>query len=590
MRATPPFRDNATLVDGFRCVRGNGNASDAARQQALSAAVAEEFALFGDHGRAADEYANCARLFARTAGPHEDWARSLAGWCRYVPGLLDERAGRTERAREAYEAAFALAPRDARWTSLRGVPLGDLLAKPAIALGVDARSWLATEFAAGWRLCARSSCGVARGPQRGDRTAYVTHFQARGGHEIVFPYADAAHANAVVFMENDGRFANYERALAAFGDDVDVTLGFSGTPPLPFAPHRPLSYVTDGEHAFRADPAPYAHKAKRVLWVASQCDGALDRLARVDALARHLGDLFLSLGACRRTSDIADAFPGCAGLDTDARGGGGATVDADPRKRCAYRHSAFVLAYENSVAQGYATEKLWQALAEGAVPVYHGAPDVVASLPAPEAAVIADDFESPAHLAEYLRHCLVNETTYASHLAWRKGPWAPGFRARLRERKESLFCEVCDFTVAKREAWKPDPDADDIIVPKPVRPGGKIYDEPVPEVIYLRHNVSRKRRDLEVRLPLPYEILPPDLSPLLETRPGADGWTPCYAVSGETRCGAAETLNALTLSLPPGKHVLDAWLERSGERRLASSTRFSVAAVPARPRVRGFQC
>ena len=58
--------------------------------------------------------------------------------------------------------------------------------------------------------------------------------------------------------------------------------------------------------------------------------------------------------------------------------------------------STQVAAYENSAAPGYATEKLFQVLAEGSVPVYWGAPDARALLPAPAAAVMVDDFEGPA--------------------------------------------------------------------------------------------------------------------------------------------------------------------------------------------------
>ena len=46
------------------------------------------------------------------------------------------------------------------------------------------------------------------------------------------------------------------------------------------------------------------------------------------------------------------------------------TVDHDDAKSCALSRFAFTLAIENSEDEGYATEKLWQPLLAGSVPIY----------------------------------------------------------------------------------------------------------------------------------------------------------------------------------------------------------------------------
>ena len=56
-------------------------------------------------------------------------------------------------------------------------------------------------------------------------------------------------------------------------------------------------------------------------------------------------------------------------------------VDHDGPKHCALTHYPFYLAFENSEAVGYASEKLWQGLLAGSVPIYWGAPDVLDLLP-----------------------------------------------------------------------------------------------------------------------------------------------------------------------------------------------------------------
>ena len=54
--------------------------------------------------------------------------------------------------------------------------------------------------------------------------------------------------------------------------------------------------------------------------------------------------------------------------------------DSDEMKRLLANYK-FVVAVENAVCPDYVTEKLWRALEVGAVPIYHGAPNVRKFLP-----------------------------------------------------------------------------------------------------------------------------------------------------------------------------------------------------------------
>ena len=54
--------------------------------------------------------------------------------------------------------------------------------------------------------------------------------------------------------------------------------------------------------------------------------------------------------------------------------------DSDEMKRFLANYK-FVVAVENAVCPDYVTEKLWRALEVGAVPIYHGAPNVMEFLP-----------------------------------------------------------------------------------------------------------------------------------------------------------------------------------------------------------------
>jgi alpha(1,3/1,4) fucosyltransferase len=61
----------------------------------------------------------------------------------------------------------------------------------------------------------------------------------------------------------------------------------------------------------------------------------------------------------------------------------------------------FALAYENSRFPGYLSEKLFDCLYAGTIPVYDGAPDVACYVP-PEVFIDATQFDSPAELERFL--------------------------------------------------------------------------------------------------------------------------------------------------------------------------------------------
>jgi Glycosyltransferase family 10 (fucosyltransferase) C-term len=90
-----------------------------------------------------------------------------------------------------------------------------------------------------------------------------------------------------------------------------------------------------------------------------------------------------------------------------------------------YREYKFVLALENTLEEDYVSEKLWEPLYYGAVPVYLGATNIDKFLPHHDAVVHASDFKSPAELASYLLACARSPKKYKKHNKWRnsKAAW-----------------------------------------------------------------------------------------------------------------------------------------------------------------------
>ncbi|GBG24169.1 Alpha-1,3-fucosyltransferase fut-1 [Hondaea fermentalgiana] len=83
----------------------------------------------------------------------------------------------------------------------------------------------------------------------------------------------------------------------------------------------------------------------------------------------------------------------------------------------------FYLAFENTIMDGYVTEKLLQSLTFGPVPVYMGAADIFNITRTPSF-INVQDFGSPAELADYLIYLANNQTAYEEYHSWRHVPLA----------------------------------------------------------------------------------------------------------------------------------------------------------------------
>lgn len=119
--------------------------------------------------------------------------------------------------------------------------------------------------------------------------------------------------------------------------------------------------------------------------------------------------------------------------------------------RCASR--PFQIVVENTNAPWYVTEKIWNALASGAVPVYLGSDDARKLVP-PNSTIFASDYNSTETLAESL---LLNyERGLMEYHAWKNAPvshWG-GWRGARRLSRATLPARLCAFA-GKRPVVKP---------------------------------------------------------------------------------------------------------------------------------------
>ncbi len=111
-----------------------------------------------------------------------------------------------------------------------------------------------------------------------------------------------------------------------------------------------------------------------------------------------------------------------------------------PTKLATIARYRFTLALENAVDRDYVTEKFFQPLQVGSVPVYRGAGNVARFAPAPSSYIDADDFPGPAALAQFLQS--MTDEQYAGYHEWRdRGP-RRAWRARFAPFRTHAFVRL----------------------------------------------------------------------------------------------------------------------------------------------------
>jgi alpha-1,3-fucosyltransferase 10 len=94
------------------------------------------------------------------------------------------------------------------------------------------------------------------------------------------------------------------------------------------------------------------------------------------------------------------------------------------------------LAFENSVSRDYVTDKFFDPLTVGSVPVYRGAAEVAELAPAPDCYIDARDFSGPDELGAHLAALDRDDEAYGRYHAWRARGLSPAFEAHLERLRE----------------------------------------------------------------------------------------------------------------------------------------------------------
>lgn len=110
-----------------------------------------------------------------------------------------------------------------------------------------------------------------------------------------------------------------------------------------------------------------------------------------------------------------------------------------------YGRYKFVIAFENACAEDYVTEKFFDPLLVGAVPVYFGAPNIDEFAPGENCYVDVRNYKTVEELAVHLKACLEDPILYEQYQQWRKQPLRPSFTEKAAKLHVHPFIQLCQL-------------------------------------------------------------------------------------------------------------------------------------------------
>jgi glycosyl transferase family 10 (putative fucosyltransferase) len=120
-------------------------------------------------------------------------------------------------------------------------------------------------------------------------------------------------------------------------------------------------------------------------------------------------------------------------------------------KLATIRRYKFCLCLENALDVDYVTEKFFDPLLVGTVPVYRGAPNVERFSPGDGAFINANEFSGPEALCTYLKDLARDEQAYRRFFKWREQPLRRSFELDLEAGRRETFSRLVEI-IRRRQA------------------------------------------------------------------------------------------------------------------------------------------
>ncbi|XP_016441333.2 glycoprotein 3-alpha-L-fucosyltransferase A-like [Nicotiana tabacum] len=181
----------------------------------------------------------------------------------------------------------------------------------------------------------------------------------------------------------------------------------------------PVGYFSWAEYDIMAPVQPKTENALAAAFI-SNCGARNFRLQALEVLERANIKID-SFGSCHRNRD-------------------GNVDKVETLKR--YK---FSFAFENSNEEDYVTEKFFQSLVAGSVPVVIGAPNILDFAPSPNSLLHIKELKDAASVAKTMKYLAENPNAYNESLRWKfEGP-SDSFKALVDMAAVHSSCRLCIF-------------------------------------------------------------------------------------------------------------------------------------------------
>ncbi|XP_052192745.1 glycoprotein 3-alpha-L-fucosyltransferase A [Diospyros lotus] len=181
----------------------------------------------------------------------------------------------------------------------------------------------------------------------------------------------------------------------------------------------PVGYFSWAEYDIMAPVKPKTEKALAAAFI-SNCGARNFRLQALEALERE-------------------------GIEIDSYGGCHRNRDGRVDKVETLRRYKFSLAFENSNEEDYVTEKFFQSLVAGSVPVVVGAPNIQDFAPSLSSVLHIRELENAQSVAKTMKYLAVNADAYNQSLRWKfEGP-SDSFKALVDMAAVHSSCRLCIY-------------------------------------------------------------------------------------------------------------------------------------------------
>lgn len=217
--------------------------------------------------------------------------------------------------------------------------------------------------------------------------------------------------------------ANYPRLRnRRFMSQFDLTMTYRLDSDVPVTYLGAYGGVTEFERKLRRSPEPKSPDRLATMFISSTVNKS-GRFEYVTELMRYLDVHSYGKWMRNRSLPVPD--------------------ERQATKLSVISQYKFDLSFENSISEDYVTEKFFDPLVAGTVPVYLGAPNIDLFAPGDRCFINTADFANPKELAEYLLFLNHDSEAYAEYFAWKQQPFRESFLTLVAEQQTTPFARLC---------------------------------------------------------------------------------------------------------------------------------------------------